>query len=232
MKSFLYRQIKNRSVLIATIIADGKCRVSDSVNQNEFSRSAVIRAVSAVESGRDVGKPGRPELFNEDDKNIIVGVIKIESISGTSLNAKRTRELMEFVLSDKKRRSETDVDENANDSKAYPYFNVKRNSALKASIARNVDIQRLSVSNQQALLPFYELLQNHHNSLHYSPSLIFNTDESSLLLSDSFKTLEIHPTGVPAGFHTTPTNMPNATLVVAAAADGYSLKSVVLWPCH
>ncbi|KAH7823446.1 uncharacterized protein MONOS_13450 [Monocercomonoides exilis] len=26
--------------------------------------------------------------------------------------------------------------------------------------------------------------------------------------------------------------MPNATLVVAAAADGYSLKSVVLWPCH
>ncbi|KAH7817099.1 uncharacterized protein MONOS_7992 [Monocercomonoides exilis] len=26
--------------------------------------------------------------------------------------------------------------------------------------------------------------------------------------------------------------MPNATLVVAVAADGYCLKSVDLWPCH
>ncbi|KAH7831232.1 putative DDE superfamily endonuclease [Monocercomonoides exilis] len=217
---------------MARIVVDGHVRIVDAINTKEFSRSAIIRAVSAIESGRAVAKPGRPELFNEEDKNIIVGVIKIESLSGTSLNAKRTRELMESVLSDKKRRSETDVDENTSVSKSYPYLFAKRNSELKASMPRNVDIQRLSVSNQQVLLPFYELLQNLHNSHHYSPSLIFNTDESSLRLSDSFKTLVIHPTGVPAGFHTTPTNMPNATLVVTAAADGYSLKSIVLWPCH
>ncbi|KAH7830227.1 putative DDE superfamily endonuclease [Monocercomonoides exilis] len=139
---------------------------------------------------------------------------------------------MESVLSDKKRRSETDVDENTSVSKSYPYLFAKRNSELKASMPRNVDIQRLSVSNQQVVFLFFELLQYLHNSHHYSPSLIFNTDESSLRLSDSFKTLVIHSTGFPAGFQTTPTNMPNATLVVAAAADGYSLKSVVLWPCH
>ncbi|KAH7832698.1 uncharacterized protein MONOS_10938 [Monocercomonoides exilis] len=124
---------------MARIVVDGHVRIVDAINTKEFSRSAIIRAVSAIESGRAVAKPGRPELFNEEDKNIIVGVIKIESLSGTSLNAKRTRELMESVLSDKKRRSETDVDENAR---------------------------------------------------------------------------------VPAGFHTTPANMPNATLVVTAASDG------------
>ncbi|KAH7821077.1 uncharacterized protein MONOS_12906 [Monocercomonoides exilis] len=101
---------------MARIVVDGHVRIVDAINTKEFSRSAVIRAVSAIESGRAVSKPGRPELFNEEDKNIIVGVIKIER--------------------------------------------------------------------------------------------------------------------VPAGFHTTPTNMLNATLVVAAAADRYSLKSVVLWPCH
>ncbi|KAH7825156.1 putative DDE superfamily endonuclease [Monocercomonoides exilis] len=101
---------------MARIVVDGHVRIVDAINTKEFSRSAIIRAVSAIESGRAVAKPGRPELFNEEDKNIIVGVIKIER--------------------------------------------------------------------------------------------------------------------VPAGFHTTCTNMPNATLVVAAAAGGYSLKSVVLWPCH
>ncbi|KAH7816165.1 uncharacterized protein MONOS_13679 [Monocercomonoides exilis] len=135
---------------MARTVVEGHVRIVDSINSKEFSRSAVIRAVSVIESGRAVAKPGRPELFNEEDKNIIVGVIKIESLSGTSLNAKRTREL-NTSFPTKKRRSETDVDEN---------------------------------------------------------------------------------TRVPAGFHTTPTNMPNATLVVAAAADGYPLKSVVLWPCH
>ncbi|KAH7828527.1 uncharacterized protein MONOS_12912 [Monocercomonoides exilis] len=217
---------------MARIVVDGHVPIVDAINSKEFSRSAIIRAVSAIESGRAVAKPGRPELFNEEEKNIIVGVIIIESLSGTSLDAKRTRELMESVLSDKKRRSETDIDENTSVSKAYPYLFAKRNSELKASMPRNVDIQRLSVSNQQALLPFYELLQNLHNSHHYSPSLIFNTDESSLRLSDSFKTLVIHPSGVPAGFHTTPSGMPSANLVVSAAANGNFLKSFVLWSCH
>ncbi|KAH7814976.1 uncharacterized protein MONOS_16539 [Monocercomonoides exilis] len=76
------------------IVVDGHVRIVDAINTKEFSRSAIIRAVSAIESGRAVAKPGRPELFNEEDKNIIVGVIKIESFSGTSLNAKRTREFV------------------------------------------------------------------------------------------------------------------------------------------
>ncbi|KAH7829891.1 uncharacterized protein MONOS_1415 [Monocercomonoides exilis] len=120
---------------MACIVVDGHVRIVDAINTIEFSRSAIIRAVSAIESGRAVGKPGRPELFSEENKNIFVGVIKIEN-------------------------------------------------------------------------------------------------KSSLRLSDSFKTLVIHPSGVPAGFHTTPTNKPNATFVDPPAADGYSLKSVVLWPCH
>ncbi|KAH7819222.1 uncharacterized protein MONOS_6174 [Monocercomonoides exilis] len=37
---------------------------------------------------------------------------------------------------------------------------------------------------------------------------------------------------MPAGFSKTPMKIPNATLVVTGATDGYSLKSFVLWPCH
>ncbi|KAH7828541.1 uncharacterized protein MONOS_4975 [Monocercomonoides exilis] len=37
---------------------------------------------------------------------------------------------------------------------------------------------------------------------------------------------------MPPCFSKTPMNIPNATLVVAAAADGCCLKSVVLWPCR
>ncbi|KAH7820258.1 putative DDE superfamily endonuclease [Monocercomonoides exilis] len=114
MKSFQYRQIKNRLVGIATIIADGKCRVTDATNLNEFFRSSINRAETAVEKGRTVGKVGRPELFTKEDKEVIAGVIRIEN--------------------------------------------------------------------------------------------------------------------VPVGFSNTPINMPNSTLVVAVAADGYSLPSLVLWP--
>ncbi|KAH7829103.1 putative DDE superfamily endonuclease [Monocercomonoides exilis] len=60
--------------------------------------------------------------------------------------------------------------------------------------------------------------------------MIFNTDESCLRLSDTTKKLVEHPSDSPAGFNRTHTNMPNATLCVAAAADGCSLKSIVLWP--
>ncbi|KAH7832486.1 putative DDE superfamily endonuclease [Monocercomonoides exilis] len=230
MKSFEYRQIKNRLVRIATIIADGKCRVTDAANLNEFSRSSINRAVTAVEKGRTVGKVGRPELFTKEDKEVITGVIRIESMTGVSYSLTQTKILMESVLTDRKIRGGEEEDQEVKISKSTPYSFVKRNPDLKTSIPHNVDIQRLSVSNKQSLQPFFSLLQSLHDSHKYSPSLIFNTDESSLRLSDTTKQLAVHPSDVPVGFSKTPINMPNSTLVVAVAADGYSLPSLVLWP--
>ncbi|KAH7823482.1 uncharacterized protein MONOS_9873 [Monocercomonoides exilis] len=139
---------------------------------------------------------------------------------------------MNTVINDRKKDKFDEEDEEVNISKAYPYQYTKRNPELKASHPRNVDIQRLSASNQQTFLPFYTLPQNLHDPHHYSNSLLFNIDESSLGLSDSFSTLVFNPFDVPAGFSKTPMNMLYATLAIASAADGYSLKSVVLWPCH
>ncbi|KAH7830604.1 putative DDE superfamily endonuclease [Monocercomonoides exilis] len=198
----------------------------------EFTRSAIDRAVAAVEKGRKAGQNGRPELFNKEEKETIFGVLKIECESGTSYNAAQMRKLMNTVINDRKKDDFDEEDEEVNISKAYPYQYTKRNPDLKVSHPRNVDIQRLSASNQQTLLPFFTLPQNLHDQHHYSNSLIFNIDESSLRLSDSFSSLVFHPSDMPAGFSKTPMNMPNATLVVASAADGYSLKSVVLWTCH
>ncbi|KAH7827907.1 uncharacterized protein MONOS_239 [Monocercomonoides exilis] len=94
MKSFEYRQIENRLVRIATIIADGKCRVTDAANLNEFSRSSINRAVTAVEKGRTVGKVDRPELFTKEDKEVITGVIRIVIITGVSYSVTQTNPLV------------------------------------------------------------------------------------------------------------------------------------------
>ncbi|KAH7826025.1 putative DDE superfamily endonuclease [Monocercomonoides exilis] len=171
MMAFDYRQIENRLERIATIVFDGKARIVDTANLHEFSRSAINRAIAALENKRKIGKIGHPELLTDEEKKTVEDVIRCESSSGVSISV-----------------------------------------------------------SQKKQLPFYELLQHLHNTYKYSSSLIFNTDESSLRLSDTTKKLVVHPSDSPAGFNKTPMNMPNATLCVAAAADGYSLKSVVLWP--
>ncbi|KAH7820296.1 uncharacterized protein MONOS_6270 [Monocercomonoides exilis] len=211
MRFLQYRHIESRLERVATIISNGEARVADAANMKEFTRSAIDRAVAAVEKGRKAGQNGRPELFNKEEKETIFD---------------------EHCKNDRKKDGFDEEDEEVNISKAYPYQYTKMNPDLKTSFPRNVDIQRLSASNQQTLLPFFTLLQNLHDQHHYSNSLIFNIDESSLRLSDSFSSLVFHPSDMPAGFSKTPMNMTNATLLVAAAADGSSLKSVVLWPCR
>ncbi|KAH7822384.1 uncharacterized protein MONOS_14404 [Monocercomonoides exilis] len=137
---------------------------------------------------------------------------------------------MESVLTDRKFLHGEEEDQEVKISKSTPYSFVKRNPDLKTSIPHNVDIQRLSVSNKQSLQPFFSLLRSLHDTHKYSTSLIFNTNESSFRLSNSTKNPVIHPSDVPVRFSKTPSNMPNSTLVVAVAADGYSLPSLVLWP--
>ncbi|KAH7830010.1 putative DDE superfamily endonuclease [Monocercomonoides exilis] len=198
MRSFQYRHIESKLERVATIISNGEARVADAANMKEFTRSAIDRAVAAVEKGRKVGQNGRPELFNKEEKETIFGVLKIECESGTSYNAAQMRKLMNTVINDRKKYDFDEEDEEVKISKAYPYQYTKRNPDLKVSHPRNVDILRLSASNQQTLLPFFTLLQNLHDQHHYSNSLIFNIDESSLRLSDSFSSLVFHPSDMPA----------------------------------
>ncbi|KAH7828496.1 uncharacterized protein MONOS_7696 [Monocercomonoides exilis] len=230
MMSFGYRHIENRLERIATIVLDGKARIVDAANLHEFSRSAINRAITALENKRKVGKIGHPELLTDEEKKTVEDVIRCESSSGVSISVSQMKHLMESVISDRQKNLFEEEKEEVEISKSSPYSFIKRNPHLKVSLPRNVDIQRLAVSNKQTLQPFYELLQHLHNTHKYSSSLIFNTDESSLRLSDSTKKLVVHPYDSPAGFNKTPMNMPNATLCAAAAADGYSLKSIVLWP--
>ncbi|KAH7819739.1 uncharacterized protein MONOS_4252 [Monocercomonoides exilis] len=171
MMAFNYRQIENRLERIATIVLDGKAMTVDEANLHEFSRSAINRAIAALENKRKVGKIGHTELLTDEEKKTVEDDIGCESSSGVSISV-----------------------------------------------------------SQMKQFPFFELLQHLHYTYKYSSSLIFNTDESCLRLSDTTKKLVVHPFNSPAGFNRTHTNMPNATLCVAAAADGYSLKSIVLWP--
>ncbi|KAH7819375.1 uncharacterized protein MONOS_15816 [Monocercomonoides exilis] len=230
MKSFQYRQFKNRLVRIATIIADGKCRVTYAANLKEFSRSSINRAVIAVEKGRTLGKVCRRELYTKDNKEAISGVIRIESLTGVSYSVTQTKRLMESVLTDRKIRSGEEEDQEVKISKSTPYSFVKRNPDLKTSIPHKDYIQRLSVSSKQSLHPFFSLLRSLHDFHKYSTLLIFNTDEFSFRLFDNTKQLVVHPLDVSVGFSKTPINKPNSTLVVAVAADCYYFLSFVLCP--
>ncbi|KAH7819390.1 putative DDE superfamily endonuclease [Monocercomonoides exilis] len=230
MMSFDYRHFENRLERMARIIFDGKARIVDAVNLHEFSRSAINRAITALENKRKVGKTGHTELLTDEEKKTVEEVIRCESSSGVSISVSQMKQLMESVISDRQKDLFEEEKEEVEISKSSPYSFIKRNPQLKVSLSINVDIQQLSVSNKQTLQRFYNLLQNLHDTNNCSTSLIFNTDESSLRLSDSAKKLVVHPSDTPAGFNKTPMNMPNATLCITAAADGFSLKSIVLWP--
>ncbi|KAH7830906.1 uncharacterized protein MONOS_7237 [Monocercomonoides exilis] len=230
MMAFDYIQIENRLGRIATNILDGKVRIVYAANQHEFSRSAINRAITALENKRKVDKICHPELLTDEEKKTVEDVIRCESSSGVSISISQMKQLIESVISDRQKNLFEEEKEEVEISKSSPYSFIKKNPHFKVSLPHNVDIQRLTVSNKQILQPFLEHLQNLHSNNKYSSSLIFNTDESSLRLSDTTKKLVVHPSDSPAGFNKTPMNMPNATLCVAASADGYSLKSIVLWP--
>ncbi|KAH7825603.1 uncharacterized protein MONOS_8598 [Monocercomonoides exilis] len=120
----------------------------------EFTRSAFDRVVASEEKGRKAGKNGRPELFEQEEKKSIFGVLKIECESGTIHNAEHLRKLLNTVINDRKKDDFDEEDDEVNISKAYHYQYTRGNPELKASNPRNVDIQRLSESNQQTIFPF------------------------------------------------------------------------------
>ena len=114
--------------------------------------------------------------------------------------------------------------------RTFPYNFLRRHPDLKTSKPHSIDVPRALASCQVALLPFFNLLETLHEKHKYPPSLIFNCDETSLRLSDDCREMVVHPSDLPSGFSLTPTRMPNSTFVMAVAGDGFSFKSIILWP--
>ncbi|KAH7820844.1 uncharacterized protein MONOS_5658 [Monocercomonoides exilis] len=226
MKSFDYRRIDNRLERMARIVVDGVVRITDAINSMEFSRKRIKNAVRALRSKRLVSKVGRPQFVIGDKEQIVLDEIIIESRSGSCLPIRKVRELMENVIND------TD-DEDApyvNVSMATAYQFVKRHPELKRSSPKNVDVNRLAVSCQSVLQPWYSLLDGLHEKNEYCKELIFNMDESSLRVPTNSKLSVVHPKNENPGFRKEPPKMANSTLVAAVAADGFALPSVILWP--
>ncbi|KAH7815491.1 putative DDE superfamily endonuclease [Monocercomonoides exilis] len=115
-------------------------------------------------------------------------------------------------------------------SMATAYQFVKRHPELKRSSPKNVDFNRLAVSCQSVLQPWYSLLDGLHEKNEYCKELIFNMDESSLRVPTNSKLSVVHPKNENPGFRKEPPKMANSTLVAAVAADGFVLPSVILWP--
>ncbi|KAH7829142.1 putative DDE superfamily endonuclease [Monocercomonoides exilis] len=112
---------------------------------------------------------------------------------------------------------------------ATAYQFMKRHPGLKRSSPKNVDVNRLAVSCQSVLQPWYSLLDDLHEKNEYCNELIFNMDKSSLKDPINFKLSVVHPKNENPGFRKEPPKMANSTLVAAVAADGFALPSVILW---
>ncbi|KAH7829951.1 uncharacterized protein MONOS_419 [Monocercomonoides exilis] len=105
---------------------------------------------------------------------------------------------------------------------------IKRHPELKSSLPKQVDFNRLAASCRKILKPRQAQLQALHDADKYPKELIFNTDEYSQRISTSTRGVVVHLADEQAGFKKTAEKMLNATLVAGIAADGFSLRSVVL----
>ncbi|KAH7832428.1 putative DDE superfamily endonuclease [Monocercomonoides exilis] len=226
MLSFKYRQFRNPLERMAHIVNDGAVRMVDAYNSKKFSKIRIKRAVKAVRQGRLVSKIGRPAVVIGEKEQTVLDEIKIESLSGASLTIKKIRELIENVVNDLKPENTPDVKVSA--SVAYDF--IKRHPELKTSKPKIVDANRLAVSCQQVLKPWYDMLNGLHQNNSYNNALIFNVDESSLRVPDSSNRNVVHPANTKPGYAKSAARMANSTLIAAVAADGQSLPSVILWP--
>ncbi|KAH7823335.1 uncharacterized protein MONOS_4199 [Monocercomonoides exilis] len=133
---------------------------------------------------------------------------------------------MEIVLNETKEENEPHI--TVSNAAAFGFF--ERHPELTKSKPKSLDINRLAVSCKCVKKPWYNMTTDLHEKNHYTPSLIFNVDESSLRIPSSANVEVIHPTGQSAGFCKEAQRMDNATLVASVAADGYSLPCIILWP--
>ncbi|KAH7825347.1 uncharacterized protein MONOS_566 [Monocercomonoides exilis] len=211
---------------MAHIVNDGAERMVDAYNNKKFGKIRIKRAVKAVRQGRLVSKIVRPAVVIGEKEQTALDEIKIESLSGASLTIKKMRELIENVVNDLKPENRPDV--KVSESVAYDF--IKRHPELKASKPKIVDANRLAVSCQQVLKPWYDMLNGLHQNNSYNNALIFNVDESSLRVPDSSNRNVVHPANAKPGFAKSAARMANSTLIAAVAADGQSLPSVILWP--
>ncbi|KAH7821288.1 uncharacterized protein MONOS_11603 [Monocercomonoides exilis] len=208
------------------IVHDGFVRITDAINSKQFSRSSIKNAVRSLRAKIEIGKPGRPQAISKEKEETVLDVIKIDSICGSSLTMKKTRELMENVSNDTKEENEPHISV----SNAAAYGFLKLHPELTKSKPKSLDINRLAVSCKSVMKPWYNMITDLHEKNHHTPSLIFNVDESSLRVPSGANIEVIHPTGQSAGFCKEAQRMDNATLVAAVAADGYSLPCIILWP--
>ncbi|KAH7829157.1 uncharacterized protein MONOS_11163 [Monocercomonoides exilis] len=105
-----------------------------------------------------------------------------------------------------------------------------RHPDLKKSKTKSLDINRLAVSCKSVMKPWHQMVTESHEKNHYTPSLIFNVDESSLRIPSSARISVIHPSNQSAGYSKEAQRMDNATFAAAVAVDGYSLPCIILWP--
>ncbi|KAH7815757.1 uncharacterized protein MONOS_3740 [Monocercomonoides exilis] len=107
---------------------------------------------------------------------------------------------------------------------------VKRHPELKRSSPKNVDVNRLAVSCQSVLQPWYSLLDGLHEKNEYCKKLIFNMDESLMRVPATSKLNMVHPKNENPGFFKELPEMTNSSLVAAVAADEFALPFAIQWP--
>ncbi|KAH7832336.1 uncharacterized protein MONOS_9926 [Monocercomonoides exilis] len=171
---------------------------------------------------------------------VVDGVIRItDAINSMEFSYKRIKNAVRELRSKRliwklfayTESSRTDDEEApyVNVSMATAYQFVKRHPELKRSSPKNVDVNRLAVSCQSVLQPWYSSLDGLHEKIEYCKELIFNMDESSLRVPSNSKLSVVHPKNENPVFRK-PQKMANSTLVAAVAADGFALLSAILWP--
>ena len=100
---------------------------------------------------------------------------------------------------------------------------------MDSEIIDNIRIKALTRANIQ---PFYDTYESLFNNKNYTPSLIFNADETSVNFYDRFSTKIISQTSKPQKnkFTRKPDRGPSATLFFCIAADSSPLTTTLLWP--
>ncbi|KAH7816515.1 uncharacterized protein MONOS_10986 [Monocercomonoides exilis] len=201
-------------------------KITDAINSKQFSCSSIRNAVRALRTKREVGKPGRPQVLNREKQETVLDVIKIVIICGSSLTMKKTRELRENVFNDTKEENESHI--KVLNTAASDFL--KRHPELRKSKPKSFDINRQAMSCESVMKPWYQMVTGFHEKNHYTPSLIFNVDESSLRVPSAASIEVIHQSNKCALYCKEAQRMNNATLVAAVAAEDYSLPCIILWP--